>query len=206
MQIPLHGKGPDWTTPGPVVAYAEVDEADFTELSSYRWALNPDGYAVRTSHRPTYSTCPECGWVPREGVHAPSSMASHRSRMHGAYTATLPKRKTVLMHRQILGMAPDDRRSGDHKNRNRLDNRRSNLRVIPLLAQPQNQGKTKLFKGKPTESKYRGVYKVKKDGGKWYGGWKAVVDGKYLGYFASEEAAAEVAQQYRLQTMPHALD
>jgi hypothetical protein len=135
-------------------------------------------------------------------VHIAHSVASHRGIMHGV---PRERRHSILMHREILGLKRGDRRTGDHKNRNRLDNHRSNLRIISWAAQMQNQGKTPHYRGKPTESKYRGVYKVKK-GGKWYGGWKAIVGDKYLGYFTSEEAAAEVARQYRLQTMPHALD
>lgn len=109
------------------------------------------------------------------------------------------------MHRAILGLRPGDPREGDHKNRDRLDNRRSNLRITEGKIQVQNQGGLKTYKGKPVESRYRGVYKVKKKG-RWTGRWKAVVANHYLGCFGSEEEAAAVAADYRLKTMPYALD
>lgn len=207
MQIPLYGwePGSSWAKPGPVVAYAEVDPEDFEELSQHRWALNPDGYGVRTSHRPAHAVCPECGWLPRPGVRPARSVAAHRAKMHGVSASTLPKRRTIMMHRQILGLKPGDPRTGDHKNRNRLDNQRSNLRIISHAAQMQNQGKAKLYGGKPTESSYLGVYKVKKKG-KWTGRWKAIAGNQYLGCFVSEEDAAKAAADYRLKTMPYALD
>ncbi|MGW3196352.1 hypothetical protein ACWDBD_17535 [Streptomyces sp. NPDC001118] len=201
MLIPIH-KGGTWATPGPVVAYAQVDASDFEELSRHRWRLNAHGYAARTSQRATPSVCPECGWTPRPGVRVANSVANHRSKMH---QVPLEKRYTILMHRVILDLEAFDPREGDHRNRDRLDNRRSNLRITAGKLQVQNQGSLKTYKGKAVESKYRGVYKVKKKG-KWTGRWKAVAAQHYLGCFASEEEAAAVAAEYRLKTMPYALD
>jgi hypothetical protein len=192
-----------------VIAYAEVDEADYAELSQHRWGINPDGYARRTSQRPTPSVCPECGWTPdRPFVYVPNSIASHRAKMHGVTKALLNKqvpRRTILMHRVILGLADDDKRQGDHINRNRLDCRRVNLRIVSAGGNMQNQGAIKTFKGKPVESAYRGVNMVKKKG-KHTGRWKAMVCGKYLGCFPSEIEAAQAAADYRLKTMPLATD
>ncbi len=41
------------------------------------------------------------------------------------------KKVTIYIHREILGLGPvaDDPRLGDHINRERLDNRRRNLRI-----------------------------------------------------------------------------
>lgn len=201
MQIPIYAGG-TWAALGEVVAYAEVDPEDFAVQGKHRWHLNPSGYAVRSSQPPTPPVCPECGWVPRAGAHVAHSVASHRGIMH---RVPRERRHTIIMHREILGLRRGDLRTGDHKNRNRLDNRRSNLRIISAAAQAQNQGSWTHWRGKPTESAHRGVYKVKKRG-VWTGRWKALVNDHYLGCFTSEEAAAEAAQQYRLQTMPHALD
>ena len=57
--------------------------------------------------------------------------------------------KIILMHRQILNSQPGQHT--DHINRNRLDNRRSNLRICTLAQNNRNQ--------KPTggSSKYKGV-------------------------------------------------
>lgn len=90
-------------------------------------------------------------------------------------------------------------------NRDRLDNRRVNLRITAGQVQVQNQGSLKTYRGKPVESAYRGVYKVKKRG-KWTGLWKAVVAGTYLGCYRDEGEAARAAQEFRLKTMPMALD
>jgi hypothetical protein len=49
------------------------------------------------------------------------------------------KRCTTSMHRQILGMAVGDRRRGDHKSHNTLDNRRGNLRDASAIQNCQNQ-------------------------------------------------------------------
>ena len=40
------------------------------------------------------------------------------------------KRLGVSMHRQILGLKPGDRRRAEHINRDKLDNRRSNLKIV----------------------------------------------------------------------------
>ena len=37
---------------------------------------------------------------------------------------------TLLMHREILGLKTGDKRLGDHRNRNGLDNQRLNLRIV----------------------------------------------------------------------------
>lgn len=203
MQIPIRAGG-NWSKPGPVVAHAEVDAADYAGLSQYRWHLSPSGYAIRTHQPPTPATCPECGWKPRPGVHVAHSVSSHRGKMHNKVPR--PRRYDILMHRELLGLAPKDPRQGDHINRDRLDNRRSNLRITPPGGiQTQNRGPTKTYKGKPAESAYRGVYKVKKKG-RWTGRWKACVAGKYLGCFTSEIEAAKVASDFRRETMPFATD
>lgn len=108
-------------------------------------------------------------------------------------------RRGYLMHREVLGLVPGDGLEGDHINRNRLDNRRENLRAVPKRAQQQNltsKGKT---------SKYRGVH--------WYARkrkWRAciTVSGKtrVIGQFDSEVAAAEAARAERERLMPYATD
>jgi len=39
------------------------------------------------------------------------------------------KRVAIRMHREILGLRHDDKRLGDHRNHDTLDNRRGNLRI-----------------------------------------------------------------------------
>jgi hypothetical protein len=44
----------------------------------------------------------------------------------------------VKMHRLVLGLEPGDGKIGDHINGDRLDNRRSNLRVVSAAGNAQN--------------------------------------------------------------------
>jgi hypothetical protein len=201
-KIPLR-KGGTRKTLGEVVAYALVDDADFEELNQYRWGISKDGYAIRTSRQDTYAICPECGWTPKPSVQeTANSVAVHRRKKH---SVTPPPRRTLLMHRILLGLDPDDPRTGDHLNRIRTDNQRRNLRVLSATENAQNQRGLDIYDGKPCASQYRNVYHVKKNG-VWTGKWKAVVAGKYLGCFDSEVAAAEAAKDYRLKVMPFATD
>lgn len=201
MRVPLH-KGGNWKDPGPVVAYAVVDDEDFPAVSRHRWRLSDDGYAVRTTQRSTPPVCPECGWVPRPGVRVANSVSVHRAKAH---RVPLGKPHSVSMHRQIMGLETGDKRQVDHQDRDRLNNSRSNLRIIDATYQAQNQRGLEVFNGKPVESRYRNVYKVKKRG-KWTGRWKVCVAGRYVGIFTSEVAAAEAAREWRRLTMPYALD
>jgi hypothetical protein len=106
----------------------------------------------------------------------------------------------VRMHREILGLAPDDPRVADHMSRDRLDNRRANLRIVERSGNAQNLSNTR-----PSTSGYRGVH--------WEKGirkWRASVrvDGKliYVGSFADETEAAEAAREARARLMPYATD
>lgn len=106
------------------------------------------------------------------------------------------KPRLILLSRAIMGLKVGDPGTVDHINRDPFDNRRKNLRVIPHGAQSQNRG------SRPgTTSTHRGVY--------WHkpkGRWVAKVAGKWLGAFDTEEAAAKAAREYRLASMPYAVD
>ena len=52
-------------------------------------------------------------------------------------------RRDVSMHRMILGLERGDPREGDHKDRNKLHNTRSNLRVLDGAQNRQNIGAQK---------------------------------------------------------------
>lgn len=102
------------------------------------------------------------------------------------------RRPSISMHRLLLGNP-----AGlvvDHINRNRADNRRSNLRVC---TRSENNRNRPTRKGKT--SAYRGV---SKRGSKWQVVIR--VDGriKFLGYHASEEAAAKVAAPFFADIAP----
>jgi hypothetical protein len=63
---------------------------------------------------------------------------AYRWREADGYAVTKINRKRVLMHRMILDVGPDV--EVDHINGNRLDNRRSNLRIVIHAENAQNRG------------------------------------------------------------------
>lgn len=71
-------------------------------------------------------------------------------------------RKTINMHREILGLSRGDGKMVDHINRDGLDNRRENLR---LCTHAQNQRNSQ--KNKNNTSGYKGVT-WDKQRGKWH--------------------------------------
>jgi len=77
---------------------AVVDDADYNWLTQYSW------YAK-------YNKCTDSFYAAR---------TSRRKDENG-------KRFLIYMHRQLLGLEKGDRRVGDHKNHNTLDNRRDNI-------------------------------------------------------------------------------
>jgi hypothetical protein len=101
------------------------------------------------------------------------------------------KQPVQSMHRFILGLVQGDPREGDHKNRVRLDNRRSNLRIT-LNQNAQNQGKQKL-----NTSGFKGVslHKATAKNRRLTDTWQAQISNKgkviYLGYFPTRELAAQ---------------
>jgi hypothetical protein len=109
------------------------------------------------------------------------------------------KKRTVWLHRAILGLAPGNAIEVDHKNRDGLDNRRSNLRSVNHGMNMQNAS------ARGGTSKHRGVAWDRQRGQ-----WRAYVkiQGKhiFLGRFNSEDAAAEAALMGRQRLMSGALD
>jgi len=82
----------------------------------------------------------------------------------------------VLMHRAILGASCGPQ--VDHRNGDRLDNRRSNIR--PCTAS-ENSANRAPFEGR----KYKGVVGPDK-----HGGFRAEIADEYIGYFKTEIEAA----------------
>jgi hypothetical protein len=82
----------------------------------------------------------------------------------------------VMMQRVILGLRVGDKRQSDHRNGDKLDNRRENLRIVDHSIQMRNRRKSGAF-----GSRYKGV---SLRGGQW-------VSILFLGSFETEEAAAQ---------------
>lgn len=95
------------------------------------------------------------------------------------------KRQKIWMHRVIAGLPPEDARMPDHRNGNKLDNRRLNLRIST-----ETQNNRNARRAKTNTSGYKGVH--------WEGRrnrWRAQIQArgtrKNLGYFHTAEQAHE---------------
>lgn len=108
----------------------------------------------------------------------------------------------ILLHREIMGLSKEDPREVDHVNGDGLDNRKENLRVCTPAENAQN------VPARGGYSRHRGVTHM----GPRYTRkpWKAQVrhEGRLhgLGYFATEQEAADAAAAFRREHMPFATD
>jgi hypothetical protein len=107
-----------------------------------------------------------------------------------------PRGKTLLMHREILGLSHGDPRRVDHIDGNRLNNRRSNLRI----ATPGENQQNRRLNANNT-SGYRGVM-WDRINQKWRA--KAQLNGRsyHLGEYDAVEEAAAAAAAFRAHHMP----
>lgn len=93
----------------------------------------------------------------------------------------------LRMHRIILNAA--DGVLVDHKNHNGLDNQKDNLRICDRSSNEGNSLKRHLYRGRPTRSKYKGVY-IDRRSGKWAAGVMCRGIRYRRSDFVTEEAAA----------------
>lgn len=105
--------------------------------------------------------------------------------------------RVLRLHREIMGLTHGDGFEVDHKNRDRLDYRRGNLRVVTRAQNNQNVGSYP-----NTTSRFRGVY-WHKQRGKWYA--RATIGGVHhsLGLHDREEDAGAAAAAFRAEHMPY---
>jgi len=92
---------------GKIVAIAKVDDDDYPWLHEYNWCLHKTGYAVRNTT------------IRKKHVDVEGNVSVSRLS------------KTYYMQREVLKLKPTDRRVGDHKNEDKLDNRKENLQPVP---------------------------------------------------------------------------
>lgn len=97
----------------------------------------------------------------------------------------------MAMHHMVLDVLPDRTRPVDHINMNKLDNRRSNLRITTPSVNSINR---RLNKNNTTG--YRYVYRDIR-GGAWTGKYVVMVDNKHLGTYKTVNEAAAVAATNR---------
>jgi len=123
---------------------------------------------------------------------------SHGYAVRGTYRGGV--QRSIRMHRELMASQLSKGLTPDHINRNRLDNRRANLRVITQQQNMQNQasqiGRTSIF---------RGVH-FDRQTGLWRAEVKTAGKRFRLGRFASEVDAAEAARIVRLREMPYATE
>ena len=93
------------------------------------------------------------------------------------------KYKTLYLHRLIINCPTGHEFEIDHINRDKLDNRKSNLRLTSSSLNKYNSG---IFKN--NTSGVRGVREVSKNH------WMARIGYKYLGTFGTKEEANEAYQ------------
>jgi hypothetical protein len=103
------------------------------------------------------------------------------------------RQRKFLLHREILGLAHGDRRKGDHKDGNPLNNRRSNLRIGTDALNQQNR------QGGFGRSPFRGVYATQS--GRWMARVRLAGKQYHLGVFDDEKDAAKVAEDFRREHM-----
>ena len=103
------------------------------------------------------------------------------------------KRPIIGMHRVILGLAKGDGKEVDHINRNGLDNRRSNLRIVSHMVNCQNHSGYS-----HNTSGYTGVCwckEIKK--------WRVYINANCkrinLGYFKNIKDATEARRQAEIK-------
>ncbi len=108
------------------------------------------------------------------------------------------KYKTIFIHRELMNLTYVDQKTQvDHINRDRLDNQKSNLRIVTFIQNHQNRTS---YKG--SKSKYRGIY-FHKFSGLWHA--RGSLNNKVysIGYFKSEDEAGKAASDWRRENMPY---
>ena len=112
------------------------------------------------------------------------------------YAVRYESGRVVMMHRCVLSLTASDELETDHINRDKLDNRRSNLRAVTHAENLQNKGS---YRG--STSRYRGVYW---DAARQKWNAQITVGGRRtkLGRFADEATAGAVAAEARRASMP----
>jgi len=138
-------------TKGATTLISDID----SDLASRRWYLNTNGYAM--------------GYIQ-------GSAKRINKKLIGAKQDTL---HSIILTR-IAGVRPPNH-FADHINRNKLDNRRENLRWVSIKDNSYNHA------GPCNSTNFKGVYKLKKYTNKY----TASINGKYLGIFNSPEDAAK---------------
>lgn len=107
--------------------------------------------------------------------------------------------KHIYLHRFLMDCQPGDGMYVDHINRDRLDNRRTNLRIVTPAQSRQN---TPAIGG---SSPHRGVH-WDSDRGKWTAQAQLADRMHQIGRFDSEDEAARAISAWRIAHMPFTVE
>jgi len=99
------------------------------------------------------------------------------------YAMTEIEGRAVFMHSLLLGYAPEGMQP-DHENRNKLDNRRSNLRFVTVFQNIHNSGHV---------LNARGIYKTPE--GRWLAKFRRHRSRIYVGTFDTKEEAQRAVEE-----------
>ena len=104
-------------------------------------------------------------------------------------------RRMILLHRFVLGIEDKPTPHIDHINRDGLDNRRCNLRLVTNSQNQQNSKKRRAYGGKPTSSQFKGV--CFHSGHKtWGASFRKDNKSYHIGYFNTEIEAAKAYNKF----------
>jgi hypothetical protein len=106
------------------------------------------------------------------------------------------RKTTLFLHRVVMGVQPHDGQQVDHRNGDRLDCRRSNLRIVTHAEQRQNVARN------PDR---RGVY-FARHRNKWYAQVKHRGKHHTAPYRGSREEAVADARELRARVLTHAVE
>lgn len=106
----------------------------------------------------------------------------------------------IRMHREVLRLTPHDGLDGDHIDRNKLNHRGANLRIVTRGQNAQNRSKLS-----GCSSKYRGVHWSSRDH-RWIAKLKVSDRAIHVGTFQHEDDAGAAVRDARLRLMPYAVD
>jgi hypothetical protein len=126
-------------------------------------------------------------------VHLVNSYAWYYNGPTGYAMADDPERGRIVLHRTILGLSKGDGVEVDHANRNKLDNRRSNLRHATPGQSMANQSLRR-----DNSSGYRGV-SWHPQTQKWAARITVNRKGRHLGLYETKEEAARVRDKAALE-------
>lgn len=106
------------------------------------------------------------------------------------------KRSQILMHREIMGLKEGDGKIVDHKDRNGLNNQRSNLRIA--------SGSLNNYNKKLSKTNTSGFFGVCWDSGKWQTyirvNYKLINCGRHTDIIEAAKAYDNAAIKYRGET------